>query len=120
MTKLINNVDFAPMVTLEPFTDGDWDAFAGATEFDDGRQPLCGEIKLNGGAIEALLIVDNTGIEINVNIEKDLEDEQMIFTYDTESEARMIRVLQAMKALARDTKGIWLEDLTEVFGYRQY
>jgi len=60
------------MVKLRPFSKSDWMGFAGAEEFEDGSEPLIGEIRvaddwpenlesMDGGVV---VVVDANGIEV--------------------------------------------------------
>ena len=49
---------------VEPFTDGDWDTFAGAQKFPKGEDPLSGEtrLKVDGVETNGTLIADADGL----------------------------------------------------------
>lgn len=89
-------------INLQPFTETDWWAFAGAT----GDNPLAAyeTITLDGKAVEAAIIVDDHGMEINI-----LDDNT--FAYETD--------YRTAKFIAEETL-VWDSLTTEaliVFGF---
>lgn len=65
----------ASFADLRPFDKNDWQGFAGAENFDDGTEPMIGEVKVTGwpeehydggkALDEAVIIVDGRGTSIN-------------------------------------------------------
>ncbi len=65
-------------IELKPFTEGDWEVFAGAEELSDGSEPLIGEIEVETQfhrheRAEGLIVVDRSGKEAAIGIAKSVE-----------------------------------------------
>lgn len=65
------------MIEFREFDENDWQAFNGASEAEDGRQPIIGELELDDGNY-VTVIADGTGIEVIITAPSDA-GEQTIF-----------------------------------------
>lgn len=68
------------MIELRPFRKEDWYGYAGAEPFDDGSDPLIGEIevRVEGLPYFAIVILDAEGLHIDAQPADDLIAEELL------------------------------------------
>lgn len=60
-------------INYKPFSPSDWYGFAGAERFEDGAEPLLGELTVDGH--DALVIVDAAGVHVSWDVPVEEEDD---------------------------------------------
>jgi len=61
------------MISYKPFSPSDWYGFAGAERFEDGAEPLLGELKVDD--FDAIIIIDASGVHISWDVPVEPEDD---------------------------------------------
>lgn len=81
-------------IKMKPFTKNDWYTFAGAENFEDGSEPLIGEIEIIQEPIEAAVVFDNNAIEIDAF---DGDGNDIIYMRDVKDKVTGIAIINKLK-----------------------
>jgi hypothetical protein len=87
------------MTEMQPFTQNDWYGFAGASRFEDGSEPLIGEVSVHiclgffGIDGTAVVIADASGVSLDVS---DDEGDALACYYIEVGQAEAIAIARAL------------------------